>query len=337
MRQPARSRKLHTVATILQPADAVDCEKFRQEAFDVDRPLVMKGSAQHEGLENNAPSVFSVIPKWFSMNKQSRHYEATPYLQDFSTAMFPYELMQRPMTRLANEERASPIQKFSAWLSSSEIPTYKPLAQLLQHHLDSLGLNGQGTELLRLYAPLALLLAAIEYNVLQTTQPKLTQLYIAQAPLNDLPPQLASDMHPPQIVQSAGRGDIYDSSIWLGLEPTYTPWHRDPNPNLFCQLCSSKIIRLLPPSAGERIFRSVQMQLGRFSGGSSRLRGEEMMQGPERRLLHEAVWGEEVGPDIQEARLDAGDAIYVPKGWWHSVKSGFADGRLNASANWWFR
>ncbi|KAK1767798.1 hypothetical protein QBC33DRAFT_59192 [Phialemonium atrogriseum] len=327
-------KNLSTITAIPKAADTVGCEEFRREAFSIDRPLVMRGSAQHDRPDHSTASVFSILPKWFRLNQETHHYDATPYLQNFSATLFPYELVQGPKATSASENTHEGIYNFSIWLSSTDKPIHKHLTQLLQHHLDTLSPNGQEVQLLRFYAPLALLLAALEYNV-SHSQDKVTQLYIAQAPLSDLPAELASDMRSPEIVQSAGKGDIYNSSIWLGLEPTYTPWHRDPNPNLFCQLCSSKVTRLLPPSAGERIFRDVQMRLGR--SGSSQIRGEEMMQGPERLLLHDAIWGEEATADIQEARLDAGDALYIPKGWWHSVKSGFRDGRLNGSVNWWFR
>src|SRR5690606_6150912 len=93
----------------------------------------------------------------------------------------------------------------------------------------------------------------------------------------------------PDIVRRAGKGDVYASSIWLGLEPTYTPLHRDPNPNLFVQLRGAKLVRLLPPKVGNALYQEVQRLLGR--AGSSRIRGADMMHGPERQLLHERVWG----------------------------------------------
>ncbi|KAK0628732.1 Clavaminate synthase-like protein, partial [Bombardia bombarda] len=170
----------------------------------------------------------------------------------------------------------------------------------------------------------------------------LQQLYIAQAPLNALPPPLQSDLPTLELVKTAGKGDVYNSSVWLGLAPTYTPWHRDPNPNLFCQMVGSKVVRLLPPRLGEHLFHRARAQLGQSTGGSSRIRGEEMMQGEERRVLLEAVWGDSeegggVPDEMREVILGPRDMLFIPKGWWHSVKSLGEDGRLNASVNWWFR
>jgi len=134
---------------------------------------------------------------------------------------------------------------------------------------------------------------------------------------------MRADVPTPAFVTKAGRGDIYDSSIWIGLAPTHTPLHKDPNPNLFAQLAGRKIIRIFEPAVGTEIFSNVQRRLR--AHGAAAIRGEEMMVGPERTLLDEAVWNDEMGALGYEAVLNAGDAIFVPKGWWHSVK-GVGDG-----------
>ncbi|KAI9845319.1 MAG: hypothetical protein M1837_004941 [Sclerophora amabilis] len=143
------------------------------------------------------------------------------------------------------------------------------------------------------------------------------RLYLAQATTSDLPQSLRDDIPTPEIVLQAGRGDIYDTNIWIGHASSYTPLHRDPNPNLFVHLAGKKVVRLFEPDVGAGIFRSVQMQLGRR--GSDIFRGDEMMQGPEKRLLEEAVWKNDHLPGY-EADLEGGDGLFIPKGWWHSIK-----------------
>ncbi|KAL9101217.1 MAG: hypothetical protein Q9163_003499 [Psora crenata] len=163
-------------------------------------------------------------------------------------------------------------------------------------------------------------------------------LYLAQAPLATLPAPLYVDLPVPEFVARAGRGDVYDSSLWLGVSPTYTPLHRDPNPNLFVQLAGRKVVRLLIPEAGDTLFKEMKQSLGGSKGGSKAFRGEEMMMGEEREVLEHVIWGEgdmETEGRRLEAELKAGDGIFIPQGWWHSIK-GIGEG-VTGSVNWWFR
>lgn len=162
------------------------------------------------------------------------------------------------------------------------------------------------------------------------------RVYLAQAPLADLPRPLAKDVPTPEVVLKAGKGDVYDSSIWLGQAPTYTPLHRDPNPNLFVQLAGRKRVRLCGPEAGMGVFAKVQEKIG--GRASATMRGEEMMVGEEKAALEEEVWAEhdaEAAIEYLEAELEIGDGLFIPKGWWHSVK-GSGEG-MTGSVNWWFR
>lgn len=180
-------------------------------------------------------------------------------------------------------------------------------------------------------------------------QPRNHSIYLAQCSLTALPPSLQEDIPTPNLIarpssSSPIRGDIYASSLWLGRPPTYTPLHRDPNPNIFIQLAGHKTVRLLPPEIGGAVFADVQARLRHHQTTSAAIRGEEMMAGPEKAILHAAIWptpgeltryAELLNTHGQETTLGMGDALFVPKGWWHSVK-GVGAG-VTASANWWFR
>lgn len=160
-----------------------------------------------------------------------------------------------------------------------------------------------------------------------------SRLYLAQAPLSALPSILQADLPTPNIVLEAGKGDIYDANLWMGIPPTYTPLHRDPNPNLFVQLAGRKLVRLMEPGLGDEVFRKVQRDLGREE--KKAFRGEEMMGGEERRMLEEVVWGKRGEEGGFEAELERGDGVFIPNGWWHSIK-GVGEG-VTGSVNWWFR
>jgi hypothetical protein len=177
----------------------------------------------------------------------------------------------------------------------------------------------------RFEGPLSLLL-----NGIIKPQDPLTRLYLAQCPLEDLPADLRSHLPMPKLVTEIGRGDVYGSSLWMGMPPTMTPLHRDPNPNLFVQLSGSKKIRLMRPDAGRELYNRV-----RAGRGHANLRGEEMMVGDESARLEEAVWDDESERGAQEqgweATVGAGDGLYIPLGWWHSVRG--IGKRVNASVS----
>ncbi|KAJ5081455.1 hypothetical protein NUU61_009719 [Penicillium alfredii] len=188
------------------------------------------------------------------------------------------------------------------------------------------------------HAPLTLFL---DWMCMAETSPQSTRLYLAQCQLLDLPLALRQDFPTPELVAQAGKGDVYDTNVWIGHPPTYTPLHRDPNPNLFVQLAGHKVVRLLPPADGQALFASVRRQLNQSGDReAAAFRGEEMMQGQERALLDKMVWdvpvsaGSETGTGF-EAHVGAGDGLFIPKGWWHGIK-GIGEG-VTASVNWWFR
>jgi hypothetical protein len=167
-------------------------------------------------------------------------------------------------------------------------------------------------------------------------------LYISQSSLANLPPHLQADLPTPDIVRDAGRGDVYNSSIWMGLPPTRTPLHRDPNPNLFVQLVGKKIIRMIKPVDGDWLFEMVRKRLARADptvDGRGRIRSEQMMIGEEGQILENWAWGEvDEGLNIQEGgisgfeiEVEAGDGVFIPKGWWHTVR-GVGTG-INASVS----
>ncbi|PTB44288.1 uncharacterized protein TrAFT101_002848 [Trichoderma asperellum] len=304
----------------------------------VKRPGVIDGLTFEDSFKAERPYVFSdpdtsptyALPafhKWFKKDEEKTAFAS--YIDSFHQLVFPYELI-KPFF-----QGSETISRLYDSLLNSQDAVDRDWAVALQSAAASEA--SRDHQFFQLYAPLRLLVKALEFNEAQRIRADPpVQLYIAQSLLSDLPSSLQSDVPAPELIRKVGRGDIYSSSIWLGTEPTYTPLHRDPNPNLFCQLCSSKVVRLLPPKAGLEIYNNVQMRLRQ--SGNSRIRSTEMMEGEEREMLHGVVWEDKSAAlDVQEVDLSAGDALFIPKGWWHSIKSKQSDGRLNGSVNWWFR
>jgi hypothetical protein len=299
---------LPTVPILQNDFHNVNIEEFRRKAFIPENPILMTGKT------NEDTSTSSSIPaavKWFSFapneeTKGSKQVLCHQYLDHFSATILPYEL-NVDKNQQSPEAGTSEIQKSLAGIIASSPES--------AFH--------------RFNAPLSLFLQTCKEN----PSPSL-RLYIAQAQIIDLPKQLQEDLPTPKLVLEVGKGDIYDANIWIGIPPTYTPLHKDPNPNLFVQLASSKRVRLFKPNIGLSIFRDVQLRIGGSS--PSTFRGEEMMDGPERDVLEDVVWGEHSeNREGFEAVVSPGDALFIPKGWWHSIKSMGPD--ITASVNWWFR
>lgn len=294
-----QSRSITQIATLR----SWQLDEFQKQAFEPEIPAVLPRSA------DNTPAACA---RWFE----------TPEVLSTDDSSSRLEKVQ------LSREYFAPYQSISV-----------PLEITQRSSQDSTDVVFEKIE-----APLKLLL-----DSLSSADEKSRSIYLAQHDLRDLPERLQEDLRTPSLVQAAGKGDIYSSSLWLGKAPTYTPLHRDPNPNLFVQLAGVKSIRLFRPEVGSSVFDLVQrllQQEGQTSiSHSTALRGDEMMQGPERQLLHDLVWPgtspshmqytDAILQHAQDATLQSGDALFIPKGWWHSVV-GEGEG-ITASANWWFR
>ncbi|KAI1387654.1 Clavaminate synthase-like protein [Hypoxylon trugodes] len=299
----------HRIGTIV---GEVDLDYFRKVAWVPQRPLILQAF-------HNLPA----IQKWFRHDANKQHPAFSHYMNAYENTIFPYEF---------NIPTKDVLAEFLAWLEESSEYNASCMPVLVEAMVQSWPHKAE-LSFQQFDSPLHLIMSACHFN--QTRHDPnscIKNLYIAQSSLNDLPVPLSRDLPVPDIVMHAGKGHVYNSSIWLGLQPTYTPLHRDPNPNLFCQLVNSKKIRLMTPDRGDDIYAYVRRKLG--SQGNSRFRGPEMMKGQERELLHDAVWND---GSIDEVHLHPGDALFIPLGWWHSVASYEIEGKLNASVNWWFR
>lgn len=325
------SRSIHHASSIVPNAPKIDTlycdidnvplEHFRQRAFIPEKPIRIIQD-RDSPRKNTAQSLLPAQQKWFSPDSSPTQpgvpslpganlVPSQEYLSAFADTILPYELILPPK----NSSAPGPPK-----ISNAQDEVSQVIASLLARSPDA--------TFHRFNAPLSLFLHAYK----DSPRPR-ERLYIAQAQIADLPVQMRDDLPVPRIVREAGKGDVYDANIWMGVPPTYTPLHKDPNPNLFVQLAGWKRVRLFTPGVGLGIFRGVQGKIGQQA--SAVFRGEEMMEGPERDVLHEDVWSRDARMECFEVDVGPGEALFIPKGWWHSIKS--IGPAVTASVNWWFR
>lgn len=296
--------RTYTSTRALQPVPTLPdstLETFREKAFNAEQPAL---------LPRNTFSAFPATKKWFVEVSGKILLDRT-YLARFGSTIVPLEF--------SNENQFSRTeQSLSFFLecvnASSSIFENKPNRYFTAYVPGARAAKRQRKKQKKDVPN--------DFFSASTVATPTARIYLAQAPIADLPQGLRDDIRTPELVLKAGKGDVYDSSIWLGEAPTYTPLHRDPNPNLFVQLAGTKTVRLFKPEIGRAIFAKVQEQIG--GAASASIRGEEMMQGAEKRALEHEVWGKEEENEFLsaawEAELRSGDGLFVPKGWWHSVK-----------------
>lgn len=338
---------MFNVNTIRVDFQSYGVNDFQERAFKPEQPLLM---APHKEDMTKADQ-YPAVRQWFSCIRPRTwrsfppdEYEARrfakgtywllkhAYFSPFSSCVLPYELI---VPSQEDQDRFHRFRKFMKWHTAETSPT-DSLKQVLTPFKDPDHVCQPDTDQFQgFHGPLELMLAAARDN-LPTSAFKhghrLQSLYIAQAQLRDLPEELVKDVPTPRLVLEAGKGDIYDANLWMGTPPTYTSLHKDPNPNLFVQLAGYKTVRIFKPEVGRAHFAEVQRKMG--TSGSASIRGTEMMIGKERDLLADAVWNDNAVEGF-EVVVEPGDALFIPKGWWHSIRS--RGPSINASVNWWFR
>lgn len=89
-------------------------------------------------------------------------------------------------------------------------------------------------------------------------------------------------------------------SLWITPRGTFTPLHHDIVDNFFCQIMGQKRLRLVSPLA------------------TSLLSG---LRGMWTRATLDELLGQEPDLVVLDVTLQAGEALYLPAGWWHEVET----------------
>jgi len=167
----------------------------------------------------------------------------------------------------------------------------------------------------------------------------LPRLYVAQVDLREIPCLYESLPEKPEFL----KGTVYRSNIWMGgNQGSTSPCHYDPFQNFLIQIQGSKRILLFPPDSADALYPAI----GTVQKNTSLIDFEVIF--PHKSDDNDEVHVEMNDNNLKEiqekfplfppkngglvAHLKAGDALFIPKSWWHycTTKSSAI------SVNYWF-
>ena len=133
-------------------------------------------------------------------------------------------------------------------------------------------------------------------------------MYLAQYDIFSHIPALDEDIYPmPDFVFL---GDSVNRNLFFGPAGKYSPLHTDPQDNVMCVVFGKKLVRLYSPGDTPFLYPSIEM------GNTSLIAIDLSECNPDCHLFPD--FGKASGIDFI---LTAGDALFIPRGWWHFVKT----------------
>lgn len=149
-----------------------------------------------------------------------------------------------------------------------------------------------------------------------TPPPNDDLVYLAQ---NDLVKGLDLDFDLPSLVSKLGEGKLYSVMMWIGPYGCSSPLHFDPLDNALMQFVGVKKVLLFPPEA------TVYAGEDGNQSNTSPINFEEPLDLVKFPLLATL-------PPPIACTLTPGDLLYIPRRWWHQVRTIETSLSVNA---WW--
>ncbi|KAL2913383.1 hypothetical protein HK105_207144 [Polyrhizophydium stewartii] len=162
-----------------------------------------------------------------------------------------------------------------------------------------------------------------------STDARPPRMYLAQFDLFAQAPHLDADapvpdlcLAPPARPDGGSDGRPHDviRSVWLGPGGTVSPLHTDPHDNLFAQIVGFKRVRMAAPADTPRVYPHAAASL---MANTARVDVER----PDAAAF--PLFG---GVRLAECVVGPGDMLFIPRGWWHHVRSLTS----SASVSFWF-
>lgn len=159
-------------------------------------------------------------------------------------------------------------------------------------------------------------------------QAEITMAYLAQHDIFAQIPSLQRDItipdecytpipksyiDPPHLLNSASQrpGDDVEKNIWMGPAGTISPLHYDPYHNVLCQVVGTKYIRLYAPDQTPSLYPHKE--------GLMQNTSQVDVEASQRYLDSKFPMFKRA--KYVEGYLRAGEMLWLPKGWWHYVRS----------------
>jgi len=156
--------------------------------------------------------------------------------------------------------------------------------------------------------------------------------YLAQ---NELFHQVRHDITIPKLCENGeynvGEGRLYQTMLWMGPRHTVSPLHYDPLDNILMQVVGWKRVLLFPPDGQTEGSRAIKPSW-HYAGenGNQYNTSAVDVENPNHDLFPHF---ESTAPIPYECILGPGDGLFIPKRWWHHVRSL----EFSVSANVWWR
>lgn len=157
--------------------------------------------------------------------------------------------------------------------------------------------------------------------------PKLEEvIYLAQ---NDIFPGLLRDFPIP--IYRVGEGRLYSVMFWFGPRYSVSPLHFDPLDNLLIQFVGRKRVFLFPSDDPASSIGNVEKSMWHYAGSDMGQKNTSPVNIEDVDLNKFPRFSQ--APEALECILKPGDILFIPKRWWHHVRS--LD--TSVSANIWWR
>lgn len=174
--------------------------------------------------------------------------------------------------------------------------------------------------------------------------PPMPKGYLAQHNLFNQIPQLRNDIRVPDYCwadipsghpfnnKSSPRLEVPEINAWFGPAGTITPLHTDGYTNILCQVVGTKYVRLYPPQADRAMRPRSDNENGIDMSNTSSI-DLDLVEGWDL-TLNESLDGQadaqeylnKLREDLRSVEyfdciLEPGEALLIPVGWWHYVRS----------------